>query len=223
MNRIPFQPYNPRAPVCSYRRNLPHWRQDGCTYFVTFRLADSIPRPILLEWETERKTWLAAHGITDGLCGPDAAERYRAIDARECRAFEKRQAHRLHLELDRSHGNCLLAQADIQEAVQVALGHFHGERCWCGDWVIMPNHVHWLLTPLSGWPLEGLLRSIKGFVSVTASAHGAKAGRLWQAESYDRIVRNRVELEAYRKYIATNPAKAHVKPGRFAVYQAEWS
>jgi len=222
VDRIPFQPYNPRAPVFSYRRNLPHWRQDGCTYFVTLRLADSIPRRILLAWEQERKAWLSAHGIAQGLHAPGGDERYQAIDARGRRAFEKRQAHQLHLELDRGHGSCLLARTAIREAVQDALGHFHGQRCWCGDWVIMPNHVHWLVRPVQGWPLEGILNSIKGFVSVKASAQGAKTGRLWQAESYDHIVRNREELEVFRKYIADNPRKAHLSSGRFAVYQAEW-
>ena len=29
-----------------YERNLPHWRQEGGTYFVTFRLADSLPASV---------------------------------------------------------------------------------------------------------------------------------------------------------------------------------
>lgn len=33
-------------PVPGYRRNLPHLRIEGATYFVTFRLADSIPESI---------------------------------------------------------------------------------------------------------------------------------------------------------------------------------
>ena len=87
----------------------------------------------------------------------------------------------------------------------------------------MPNHVHWLVTPLNGWKLEGLLNSIKGFVSAQASARGAKVGRMWQAESYDRIVRDRRELDAFRKYIADNPGKAHVAEGQYAMYRAEWA
>ena len=46
-----------------YERNLPHWRQDGCTYFVTFRLADSIPVGVRQELEHEKKLWLLRHGI----------------------------------------------------------------------------------------------------------------------------------------------------------------
>ena len=46
---------------------LPHWEQTGKTVFVTFRLADSIPREKLLRWQEneieEKEKWLdAGHG-----------------------------------------------------------------------------------------------------------------------------------------------------------------
>src|SRR5437016_2901530 len=40
------------------RRHLPHWEQEGATYFVTFRLADSIPTTLLTEWRDELQAWL---------------------------------------------------------------------------------------------------------------------------------------------------------------------
>src|SRR5437667_362477 len=43
------------------RRNLPHWQQAGKTYFVTFRLADSIPATKLSQLEDERRVWLNAN------------------------------------------------------------------------------------------------------------------------------------------------------------------
>jgi hypothetical protein len=49
--------------VPGYRRNLPHLRIEGATYFVTFRLADSIPETIARQWQEERHQWLRAHGI----------------------------------------------------------------------------------------------------------------------------------------------------------------
>lgn len=57
-------------PVTVYRRSLPHWRQDGATYFVTFRLQDSIPASKILEWQNQRATWYAAHGLDRDL-SPD--------------------------------------------------------------------------------------------------------------------------------------------------------
>jgi len=42
-----------------YVRHMPHWRQDGATYFVTFRLADSLPESSLHELERLKNDWQA--------------------------------------------------------------------------------------------------------------------------------------------------------------------
>jgi hypothetical protein len=41
----------------SYRRNLPHLQPAGATLFVTFRLAGSLPKAVVEQWQQERK-WL---------------------------------------------------------------------------------------------------------------------------------------------------------------------
>ena len=38
-----FRGLDPDKRIRIYTRHLPHRRQDGATYFVTFRLADSLP------------------------------------------------------------------------------------------------------------------------------------------------------------------------------------
>jgi hypothetical protein len=47
-------------------RHLPHWRQTGTTYFVTFRQDDSIPASILAEWADVRARWYRAHELDPG-------------------------------------------------------------------------------------------------------------------------------------------------------------
>ncbi|WAC21335.1 hypothetical protein OVA24_08045 [Luteolibacter sp. SL250] len=49
------------APIDKTRRHLPHWQQDGKTYFVTFRLADSLPSSPLNQWTADRARWIAEH------------------------------------------------------------------------------------------------------------------------------------------------------------------
>ena len=44
---LSYKPLERKAPLVQTRRNLPHWRQDGCLYFVTFRLADSLSEAAL--------------------------------------------------------------------------------------------------------------------------------------------------------------------------------
>lgn len=48
-----------------HQGHLPHWRQNDVVYFVTTRLADSMPKERLLEWRDRRDSWLAGHGIRD--------------------------------------------------------------------------------------------------------------------------------------------------------------
>jgi REP element-mobilizing transposase RayT len=39
-----IQFFDPNQPVAYLKGSLPHWRQEGAIYFVTFRTADSLPR-----------------------------------------------------------------------------------------------------------------------------------------------------------------------------------
>lgn len=231
-----FHPFDPTREVRIYRRALPHWRQDGATYFVTFRQADSIPATVLAEWIDIRHRWLTAHGIDPDWQRADPvrfAAALRVIPAGGREAFDRQQAKMLHDELDRCHGSCLLKHDEPRRIVAESLSNFHGSRCWCGDFVVMPNHVHWLVQPTAGWELEDLMASVKKWtasrIGVWARSSEEKGfdgafdrGRFWQHESYDRIVRDALELRAYRRYIAANPTKAKLRAGEYGYSPADW-
>jgi type I restriction enzyme R subunit len=221
-----FNAFNPHGPVHVYHRNLPHWRQDGSTYFATFRLGDSIPKFILLKWQEEDFLWLKAKGVE-----VNGAEHRSAELPEELREeFARRSARRMHVELDECHGSCLFRKPEIRKVLAEALEHFHGERWWIGDYVIMPNHVHLLVQPICGkngaelrsTALENILGAVKGFVSTHLSKQGIKEGKLWQQENYDRLVRDRVELDVWRKYIRENPSKANLHFGEFTHWECDW-
>jgi hypothetical protein len=66
-----FVPFDELHAVRIYQRNLPHWRQDGCTYFVTFqkekkRTCNAV-RPELLA--ATSLTTLRSYGIPPGMEG----------------------------------------------------------------------------------------------------------------------------------------------------------
>jgi len=217
-----FKPFDPHAETRVYHRHLPHWRQAGATYFVTFRLADSIPKPILLQWKEERELWLKAHGIGDGLSGDERLSRYLALPEKQRKHFERNEARKLHLELDRCHGCCLLRLEQNAGILRQAMLHFHGARCWVGDFILMPNHVHLLVQPFGSHPLEVWLKSVKGYASRRFKKESMSEGRVFQQESYDRIVRGRAELERYRTYIAENGTKAGLKESDYFLHRCEW-
>ena len=175
-----FQPFDPKGPLQIYLRNLPHWRQPGATYFVTFRQDDSIPSTVLAEWLDVKARWAKAHGLPPVAwdsrperslvrgSGPgrysindQVAVLYRRIPTGIRCAFERRQARMLHEELDRCHGSCVLKHAAPRKIVSDSVPHFHGIRMWLGDFVVMPNHAHALVQPFDGFELEDLLGSVK--------------------------------------------------------------
>src|SRR5438045_2452862 len=52
-----FEGLDPNKPLTVYYRHLPHGWQDGATYFVTFRLADSLPQEKLIELAAIKQAW----------------------------------------------------------------------------------------------------------------------------------------------------------------------
>lgn len=214
--------------VPGYRRNLPHLRLEDATYFVTFRLADSIPEAVVQQWQEERHDWQQLHKIDPTWEESDPArwkKAYHAIALSERRAFEREQQRRFFIELDKCHGSCLLERA--HSIVATALEFFHGKRVWLGDYVVMSNHVHVLAQPFPGVKLEEWLYSIKRFTSTEMNKHAVFNshatmchGHLWQTESFDHIVRDEHELARTRQYIANNPAK--LRPGMYALKQMDW-
>lgn len=75
------------------------------------------------------------------------------------------------------------------------------------SWVIMPNHVHLLLTPHA--KASRLLNSLKSATAKRANLELRRTGQpFWQDESYDHLVRDDAEFGRIRKYIENNPVVA---------------
>jgi REP element-mobilizing transposase RayT len=90
----------------------------------------------------------------------------------------------------------------------------HGERELhrynLHSFVVMPNHVHLLVTPhlfAAKW-----LGPLKGFTAHQANALLGTHGPFWQDESYDHLARTDTEFDRIRAYIEQNPVKAGLAP-----------
>ena len=77
----------------------------------------------------------------------------------------------------------------------------------CFAAIVMPNHVHLLLRPIHHYTLSRVLHGIKGVSSHKINIHRGTKGRIWQNESYDRIVRNNREFYIKLRYMFRNPVK----------------
>ena len=129
-----FQGLRHDLPLTVYHRTLPHWRQDGATYFVTFRLADSLPQSKLRELRHFKQEWERRHPPPRSRADEDAL-------AREV-------IQRVERWLDQGTGACVLKSAALSAHLVDSLLSRDESHYELGCYVVMPNHVHVIVRPL---------------------------------------------------------------------------
>jgi hypothetical protein len=67
-----------------------------------------------------------------------------------------------------------------------------------------------MFAPSAGFSLSRILKGIKGVTARQINGKRGVRGRLWQDESFDRIVRDQAELQEKLEYMLKNPVKAGV-------------
>ena len=184
--------FDSSAPVGRLRGgNLPHWRQDGAMYFVTWRTADSMPRERVDQWMEQRDAWLKAHPEPWSL--RDEEEYYRLFP--DC----------WETWLDEGHGECLLARPEVRQIVEEVLRHEEGTKYRLEDFIVMPNHVHVLVSPLGKHTLSEITQAWKSTSAHRVNKLLGRTGTFWQKESFDHIVRSAEQAQKFRQYIQGNP------------------
>ncbi len=191
---MPF--LNPRDEIDITQRNLPHWRQSEATYFTTFRLADSIPQETLRYWKLERAVFLERNPLPHS---PEVSDNYH-----------QRFTAKIEEWLDTGMGSCLLGNPKHSQIVTDSLLFFDRKRYYLGEWVIMPNHVHAVVTPQTEFDLTKILHSWKSYSATQINRLAGCKGPLWQEESYNQILRNEQHQWRVEEYIRNNPTKAGI-------------
>jgi REP element-mobilizing transposase RayT len=183
--------------ITRHRGHLPHWEIEGGTYFVTFRLADSLPASVLASIEFERQDVVKT-----------ARAQGRNLTATEETRLAELYSKHVEAALDAGSGACHLANPKVADIVVRALQHFDGERYQLIAWCVMPNHVHVVLQLAAGQKVEKILHSWKSFSSKEANKILKRSGEFWEREYYDHLVRDAQDLERIVRYVAENPIKA---------------
>jgi REP element-mobilizing transposase RayT len=212
-----FQFFDPEAEVEISQRCLPHWGQDGATYFITFRTADSLPEPVIRGWREERDNWLRRHKINP--LSRNLDELRQALPQPARREYHNTFNARWHELLDAGHGACVLRRPELAKTVAKSLLHFDGDRYQMGDFVVMPNHVHLLAMFPSFQAMKLQCRSWKKFTAGEINEALGQRGQFWQEESFDHLVRSQMQFEYYQQYIADNPFRARLAVGEFIHYR----
>lgn len=169
-----------------HRRNLPHLYYNEGIYFLTFRLYGSIHPKELKKLHLEL--------LKQNLHLNEQKKIFKKYD-------------RL---LDNTSNNIYyLKQPAIMEICKSSIHHYDGKEykliCYC----VMPNHIHLVFELLTKKRNAGeIVGSIKKYSARRANYFLKRKGTFWQAESFDRLVRDEVELYFTIKYVLLNPVNA---------------
>ena len=170
---------------------LPHWSQTCCTQFVTFRLADSLPQTKLREYQQKRAEWLNNHP--------------KPWDEETIKEYGSTFDETMERWIDAGYGECLLQYPEVRKVVADALLHNDGTEYDLHAMVIMPNHVHILLSPHQGFSLQTMMGSCKQFAARKVNKLLDRRGALWERECFDHMIRNQQDYAKKLEYIVDNP------------------
>ncbi|MBH2076159.1 MAG: transposase [Pseudomonadales bacterium] len=90
-------------------------------------------------------------------------------------------------------------------------------------WVVMPDHLHWLVELQHG-TLAELMCRIKAGSSRSINLARGDQGRVWQRGYYDRALRRDEDIKDAARYIIMNPLRAKLarRVGDYPLWDAIW-
>jgi len=199
---------NEFTEIEKHRNRLPHWQQMHVACFVTFRLGDSIPSDLLTQWRNDRDAWLLEH--------PKPWSMEMEL------AYHRQFSSRIDRWMDEGYGSCLLADSLNAGKVEETLRHKDNADYLLHSWVIMPNHVHVLVSPKNGQTLSKIVAAWKRFSATKIHKAAGISGSLWQKDYFDRLIRDWDHFQNVARYIRKNPEKAKLEERSYTLYEADW-
>jgi REP element-mobilizing transposase RayT len=90
--------------------------------------------------------------------------------------------------------------------------HDHGKKFFLHGVVVMPDHVHMIVTPLKDdqggtYGLAEIMQGIKGASARSINKALGREGKVWQKEYFDRILRSYEHAQSKVQYICENPVR----------------
>ncbi|MBK8698790.1 MAG: transposase [Saprospiraceae bacterium] len=180
---------------------LPHYYAGHNCFFITFRLADSLPQKVVSDYKNKMKSEIDL--ITES--NPFQKEQ---LEERIKMKYFRRYEHQLHV---KPYGECYLSNIEIAQILYDKILSYHGLFYDLKCLSIMPNHVHLLFTTMdlnSHPPVDKWLQLIKGGSAYLINSRLNRKGKFWAKESFDRYIRNEKHYHNTFYYIINNPVTA---------------
>lgn len=186
------------------KRKLPHIYPIGASFFVTFRLANSVPDEVLADLKTQKEKQAT---FIQNQSNPDTENSLYDLEKRFFAFYDAM--------LDKySNPNDFLRNDKVAQIVASKFIEFDGVFYDLVAYCIMSNHVHILIDTanyislLPHHTFAKTMQYIKGGSARLCNQLLGRQGDFWAEESYDHYVRNLTEKDNIIKYILNNPIKA---------------
>jgi len=91
-------------------------------------------------------------------------------------------------------------------------------------WILMPDHVHWLIQLGKHEKLEAVVNRLKSASAREANRELRRTGPLWQKAFYDHALRSEEDVVAVGRYIIANPIRAGLvaRVGDYPFWNTIW-
>jgi REP element-mobilizing transposase RayT len=91
-------------------------------------------------------------------------------------------------------------------------------------WVLMPDHLHWLVQLGRTLGLPDVMRRLKARSTRAINRSLGRSGPIWQRAYYDHALRREEELRTVARYIVANPLRAGLvrRLGEYPLWDAKW-
>lgn len=195
-----------------YRNRLPHIQPVGGSFFITFRLYNSLSKQLLIKIQREvEEKILSLQSIAD-----EEERRKLELD------LSQRHFKLLEKELDSEFGkNHFLKNEQVANIVQEELFKWDGIYYDLLCFTIMSNHVHMVIDTSvqllkeeiyldienNYVQLDQILKRIKGSTACRCNRLLKRTGQFWERESWDVYIRNQKMLQNVITYTLENPVK----------------
>lgn len=166
------------------RGYLPHFDGIVIPQSISLHLADSVPQQVIKRW----KEALDKDSVQDTILLQRRIEKYA----------------------DQGFGAAFLKDHGLAEMVQNTLLKDDGKKYRLSAWVVMPNHIHVLITRFVNYELSDIMQSLKSITAHKANKSLRRSGEFWMPEYFDRYMRTTEHYERTIKYIENNPVKARL-------------
>jgi len=97
-------------------------------------------------------------------------------------------------------------------------------NCKSLAYVVMPDHIHWLVQLSGGSSLDKVMNSLKGRSAHRINSSRERRGKVWQDGFHDHALRRDEDLKSAANYLIHNPVRAGLvqQPDQYPFWGSIW-